>query len=216
MEFLGSMEEKYNCMFTLGSSKILGSVATISFNMRDTDERGLKVFSDYEHITADMDARSAGVEFKGNLLGSHWRIQGDVYTIIGYNTRRPKYPVILLSEDGEQRKCSFTLLVASEQYFPSEYSDRELYSYEEFLKWVELDPESDTISPADEELVDAVNDYITFKIEDAPERVEGFFDLFSEFETKKGYKKLLPDLYAALFVHKDMREALSVMINFKK
>lgn len=216
-EFCKSVEEKYGMEIRVGSIKFGPAKADMSLHLRKVGGMGERVFSESEHGTANRGGLLSGLTFEGNLLGSRWETTtGEVYEVVEHNTRRPRYPLILKSEYGKLSKCGFEFLGACTQLKPSAYEGRASYTYEEFMKWVELDPESDAIHPDDEDLVDAVNAFITMNIEKDMDIVGRFYEVFGEFEKKEDMDTILPQLYETLFIDRDMRGAIIRMNNFKK
>lgn len=214
--FFATMEGKYDMVFDLKGMRYSPSKATVSFEMRETESSGERIYTELEHNMANMSASKFGLMYTGNILGSTWEVRGNACRVVEHSTRRPKYPLVVQKEDGSLAKCGFGYLAGGVQTATMPTGRKDTYTYEEFVKWVELDPESDAIHPKDEDLVDEINAYITMDIEKDMDIVDRFYEVFEEFEKEEDMDTLLPQIYTTLFIDRDMRGAIISMNNFKK
>jgi hypothetical protein len=214
-DFLKSIEGKYSMSFKIEKIRIGDKQATATFTMRETSESGEMEFSEMENFIAN-EAAHRYLSFTGNFLGSYWEVNGEVYKVVEYSTRRTKYSVSLEDLEGKRIMCSFNYLRSGTQVHKEVVKKltKKEFTLDDFYKWVELDPEDDTISKEDEDIWDGVNAFISFDITEDEKLVDRFFEEYSRFEKKKDYRVLTTWLYQTLFVEKNMEKAIEAMKNF--
>jgi hypothetical protein len=214
-DFLRICGIKYRMSFKIEKIRIGDKQATATFTMRETSESGEMEFSEMENFIAN-EAAHRYLSFTGNFLGSYWEVNGEVYKVVEYSTRRTKYSVSLEDLEGKRIMCSFNYLRSGTQVHKEVVKKltKKEFTLDDFYKWVELDPEDDTISKEDEDIWDGVNAFISFDITEDEKLVDRFFEEYSRFEKKKDYRVLTTWLYQTLFVEKNMEKAIEAMKNF--
>lgn len=132
---------------SVGSDKL-----TLRLDIRMKDAAGALVVDEVKHINADSVVKRAGLEFKGHILGSKWLVKNNIYEVVDYIRKRPKYPIQLRRWDGAVSKCSAGFLKSGEQICKPTCT--------EFTTWCVIDPDSDAVKESDVEVCDRVADYM--------------------------------------------------------
>lgn len=159
----------------------------VEVRMKGSD--GSIVFSENTHAIADAAAHKVGVKYEGHILGSSWMVDGKLYNVIGYSSRRHAYPLSLKREDGSAVRASMGYLMRGTQVTKP--------TLEDFTKWFTMDPESDAILESDAEICDRVQSYLesNYPIEDG----DKFFNLVDKFNELGIAKKWAKRAYELLF-----------------
>lgn len=132
---------------SVGSDKL-----TLRLDIRMKDAAGALVVYEVKHINADSVVKRAGLEFKGHILGSKWLVKDNIYEVVDYIRKRPKYPIQLRRLDGTISKCTAGFLKSGVQICKPTCT--------EFTIWCVVDPESDAVKESDVEVCDRVADYM--------------------------------------------------------
>lgn len=181
---LNELGKELGIELTLASGNF--TTATFKFNLegRMKDSDGKIMATDYSHSLADSAAKSVGLVIEGHLIGSLWKVKDTVYTVTDYKTKRPKYPLSLMTSEGRSVKSSVGFLRQGKQLLaPTE---------EEFYKWLVIDPDEDSVRESDVEIVDRVQEY--FEVAYLPEQSDDFLNKAAQFTeigiTKVGASKI--------------------------
>lgn len=175
--------------FKIGRGSFTSSKIKLTLEIRMKDSDGSVMVSENENMIADSEASRSKLKVSGHLIGSMWNIKDNVYTVVEYNTKRHKYPVLLKRMDGRLSKASLMFLSLGTQLT--------LPTLEEFTKWFTLDPDSDTILESDAEICDRVQSYLenNYPLEDG----DKFFELVDSFNEKGLAKRWAKRAYELLF-----------------
>lgn len=119
------------------------------------NEDGSTFVSDDRHSVANHAAYVNGIVYEGpNVIGTIWKsIKGDFYKIVGYDSKKRSYPVLLEDADGKRLKTSFR----SSGTF---YKQLVQPTLEQFTTWFTIDPDSDAVSESDVEVCDNVQEFM--------------------------------------------------------
>ena len=188
-EILSEQCAEWDYEITLNGGSFSADKAKLNLEIRMKDSDGSVVISDASHVIADSAASHQGLKVEGHLLGSIWNVKGHVYNVVGYDTKRPKYPVSLRGSDGRFSKTNLRFLSQGIQIT--------LPTLEEFTKWFTMDPDSDAILESDAEICDRVQSYLenNYPIEDG----DKFFALVDKFNEVGIAKKWAKRAYELLF-----------------
>ena len=151
-EVLRSHYEDDTLEFFVNGGSLSSDKLTLHLDIRMKDAAGALVIDEEKHIIADNAIKRAGLEFTGHILGSKWLVKGDIYEVVDYIGRRPKYPIRLRRCDGAISKCSMGFLKSGAQITKPTCT--------EFTTWCVVDPESDAVRESDVEVCDRVADYM--------------------------------------------------------
>lgn len=159
---LADVEEKFGITLSLGSIRYTDSSFHGQLKGELLGETGERVVPAHENMVANGQAASLGIPFEGaNFIGNRYLVRGEEILVTGYNTKRGKYPVS--GEKGE-RKIKFPLgyLIGSENLgIPTTTLPRpETISYEEFLAWALIDPDTDECTSLEKSQVETVCRYL--------------------------------------------------------
>lgn len=165
--------------FTINGGNFTSDKVKLNLEVRMKNADGTIVVSEMSHSIADRAASLAGLVVDGHLIGSTWSIRGTAYTVVGYNTKRSKYPVSLKRADGQMSKASIALLAGCPQIT--------IPTLEEFTKWFTMDPDSDAILESDAEICDNVQSYLDTNYPE--EDGDKFYNLINKFNEKGIAKK---------------------------
>lgn len=138
--------------FTINGGNFSMDKVKLNLEVRMKNSDGTLMVSEMSHSIADRAAKLAGLIVDGHLIGSTWNVRGTLYTVTGYLTKRPKYPVQLKNEDGASSKSSISFLAQGTQVSAP--------TLEDFIKWFTMDPDSDAILESDAEACDKVQYYL--------------------------------------------------------
>lgn len=160
--------------FAIQGGKFGSDKLNLNLVVRMKDSTGKVVVSDSKHTIADNAVKAAGVEFTGHILGSKWSIKDEVYVVMDYITKRPKYPILLKRADGTLSKCTAKFFKSGVQLVKPTCT--------EFDIWCRVDPESDAVKESDVEICDRVWDWIdaTYdadKVQELNDYIDGLFEL---------------------------------------
>ena len=187
--------------FTVDSARFSEDTTTFRLVARTKNEMGVVEASAHSHGAADGGASRFGLKLFGHLIGSTWYVREEVYTCIGYNTSRPKYPIQLKRvSDGRVSKATFGFLQSGEQLV--------MPSAEDFKVWFTVDPDSDAVKESDVEICDRVQRYL----ENVYPQEEGdtLFSLVDEFNEMGVAAFYHQRAYEALFI-KGIQYAISLL-----
>lgn len=120
--------------------------------VRIKDSTGASVISEVKHTNVDRIVKRAGLKFNGHILGSKWLVKDEIYEVLDYVTKSPKYSIQLKRLDGRLRKCNVGFLKTGTQICKP--------TCPEFTTWCIVDPESDAVKESDVEVCDRVADYM--------------------------------------------------------
>lgn len=155
-------------------------------------DSGAVVAPEYKHSYVDEALKAAGVALVGNAIGSMWQIRGEIYTVMDYITKRPKYPFQLKRTDGRMSKCAAGFIKQGTQLAkPTE---------KEFQTWFTVDPDSDAVLESDVVICDRVADYLSNTLPEGDG--DDFFDYVDKMNEKFSGKKLLAyakEIYGTLY-----------------
>lgn len=148
--------------------------------------------SDDRHSVANHAAYVNGIVYEGpNVIGTIWKsIKGDFYKIVGYDSKKRSYPVLIEDADGKKLKTSFK---SSGTFFKQLTQP----SLEHFTVWFTEDPDSDAISEAKVEICDSVQEFMNmaFPISEGDE----LFHLIDKLNDLGIAKKNAKQVYLNLF-----------------
>lgn len=195
---LNELGKELGIELTLASGNFTS--ATFKFNLegRMKDSDGKIMATDYSHSLADSAAKSVGLAVEGHLIGSLWKVKDKIYTVTDYKTKRPKYPLSLMTSDGRALKSSASYLKQGKQLLPP--------TIEDFYKWLVINPDEDSVRESDVEIVDRVQEYFEVAYLDN----EKFLDEASEF-TERGISKKNSDRIFRTFVKDGLNAATDLM-----
>lgn len=165
--------------FTINGGNFTSDKVKLNLEVRMKNADGTIVVAESSHYTADTAAKLSGLVVEGHLIGSTWTIDGTTYSVVGYNTKRPKYPVQLKRADGQMSKSSIAYLARGKQIT--------IPTLEEFTKWFTMDPDSDAILESDAEICDRVQNYLDTNYPE--EDGDKFYNLVNKFNEKDIAKK---------------------------
>lgn len=160
--------------FTINGGNFSADKLKLNLEIRMKNSDGTIMVSEASHSLADAAASRAGLKLMGHLIGSTWNVKGSIYIVVGYNTKRPSYPLSLKREDGSLSKAQVRFLAQGVQIT--------IPTLDEFTKWFTMDPDSDAILESDAEICDRVQSYLenNYPIEDG----DKFFNLVDNFNEK--------------------------------
>lgn len=151
-EILATQLGSSDFTFTISGGRFSSDELKLNLVVKMKDEDGSIVVSEHKHFRADTDARSEGLTFEGHLIGSTWSVRGNTYEVVGYETKRPKYPLSLKDADGKRSKSAVGFLKQGYQIIaPTEL---------QFVTWASIDPDDDAVLESDVEIYDKVQQYI--------------------------------------------------------
>lgn len=177
-ERLNEIGKELGIALTLNGGNFSPDKFKLNLEGRIIGESGSVVISDHTHALADAVALCKGLKLQGHLIGSLWKIRDKVYTVTDYKTKRPKYPISLMSE-GHASKAGIGFLKQGVQLVvPTE---------DEFYLWLTIDPDEDSVKESDVEVIDRVQEY--FENAYAEDMVDPFLEKAALF-TEKGITKV--------------------------
>lgn len=165
--------------FTINGGNFTSDKVKLNLEVRMKNADGTIVVAEMSHSIADRAAKLSGLVVEGHLIGSTWEIDSTLYTVVGYHTKRPKYPVHLKRVDGQMSKSSIAFLARGKQLT--------IPTLEDFIKWFTMDPDSDAILESDAEICDSVQNYLDTNYPE--EDGDKFYNLINKFNEKGIAKK---------------------------
>lgn len=202
-ESLNELGKELGIELTLASGNFTS--ATFKFNLegRMKDSDGKIMATDYTHSLADSAAKSIGLAVEGHLIGSLWKVKDEVYTVTDYKTKRPRYPLLLMTSEGRSVKSSVSFLRQGKQLIAP--------NKEEFYKWLVIDPDEDSVRESDVEIVDRVQEYFesAYMAEQYDEFLNTAADLTTMGVSRKNSDKIFDE-----YVSKGLKEATKLMTTF--
>lgn len=191
-------------VFSIGNIRFDEVSFKVTLSARTTDEGGAMKASTDEKARADFAAASNGIKYgTGGVIGSSYvSARGELFTVVGYNSRKRKFPFRIDLPGTGIRNCTIGYLQSSTLL------DKDGITLEQFEKWA--------MAPSDipyEELPE--------NVQQASDKVVGFLGTFGDTESvdelfdaveklyRKGtLQKHLTTFYNHLVKNKNLDKAL--------
>lgn len=138
--------------FLVNGGSLSSDKLALHLDIRMKDSAGALVIDEVKHTNVDSVVKRAGLEFTGHILGSKWLVKDNIYEVVDYISKRPKYPIQLKNVSGSLSKCSIGFLKLGSQICKPTCT--------EFTTWCVVDPESDAVKESDVEVCDRVAYYM--------------------------------------------------------
>lgn len=195
-EVLSTQCKDWDYALTIGNGRFTDDKLSLKLEVRIKTSDGSIAVSATSHSIADSNATRHGLKFSGHIIGSTWNVNGTIYTVTGFNTKRPRYPLSLKNSSGRMFKTSVMFLSQGEQIVTP--------SLEDFTKWFTMDPDSDAILETDAEICDRVQSYLdtTYPVADG----DKFYHLVDLFNEEGIAKKWAKRAYELLFKESNTME----------
>lgn len=211
---LASVAEEFGIELNVNGGKFDAGKFTLKLDGILTSEGGVIVAPEGKHSMADYEFTSKKVSLVGHAIGSMWNIRGEIYTVIDFVAKRPKYPFQLKRVDGRLSKCAIGFLSQGTQMVKPTES--------EFITWFTVDPDSDAVVESDVEICDRVNDYLSLTLDELGcDRLFNLVDSMNEKFKGKKLENYAKESYRILFHEsegalKGVNLYLSSLINKRK
>ena len=189
---LDELGKRYGIEIKMAGGSYTPDSFTLKVKGAIKNEDGSVYVSDDRHSVANHAAYVNGIVYEGpNVIGTIWKsIKGDFYKIVGYDSSKRKYPVLIEDADGKKLKTNFK---SSGTFFKQLTQP----SLEHFTVWFTEDPDSDAISEANVEICDSVQEFMNmaFPISEGDE----LFHLIDKLNDLGIAKKNAKQVYSTLF-----------------
>lgn len=167
-KFLDKFGMSNNLTIEVGSARFGLSNVTFKVDCREKTNDGDVKYSDNENYYANDYAKSSGVKFEGNILGSRFMIDNVCYVVVRYATRG-KYKFHATTSEGSSVKFDNEFLNKGYQM--------QLPTIDEFKTWLSVDDiEDDRITRNTEDTYNKVNDWMSY-MDGEDEELYEMFDL---------------------------------------
>lgn len=185
--------------FIVNGGTVYSDKFTLRLDIRIKDTTGALVIDEAKHSNVDSITKRAGLEFTGHILGSKWLVKDNLYEVVDYIRKRPKYPYQLRRCDGGISKCSVGFLKSGSQICEP--------TFVEFVTWCIVDPDSDAVKESDVEICDRVSDYMVATYPgDKLEVLCNYINLFS--------KRLIK--HHAIYIYRELDKGIDEAIKYAK
>lgn len=174
--------------FAINGGVITPDKVKLNLEVRIKDSTGALVIGEAKHTNVDGIVKRAGLKFNGHILGSKWLVKDEVYEVVDYITKRPKYPIQLRRSDGRLSKCTAGFLKTGTQICKP--------TCPEFTTWCTVDPESDAVKESDVEICDRVSDWLYANYDD--EKIDALCDCINSLLDIKKAKQYASYIYCEL------------------